>query len=71
MNPGTYTDLPPFLPQLQGVPSTIPVTGAQLGLILLLFGYACSMWKLLGQGSNPCHNSDPSHSSGNARSLTP
>ena len=28
-------------------------------------------WKFLGQGLNPCHSGDQSHSSDNARSLTP
>jgi len=28
------------------------------------------MWKFSGQGLNPHHSSDPSHQSGNARSLT-
>ena len=32
-----------------------------------IFGH---IWKFWGQGSNPCHSSDPRHSSDNARSLT-
>ena len=36
---------------------------------LFFFGPAWSMWKFLGQGSNPCHSSDLSHCSDNARSL--
>ena len=35
------------------------------------FGFTCSMWKSLGQGSNPDHSSYPSRSSDNASSLTP
>ena len=35
-----------------------------------IFGYACGMWKLLGQGSNPLYSSDPSCCSDNAESLT-
>ena len=38
--------------------------------ILFYFGYTHSMWKFLGQGSNPHHSSNPSHCLGNARSLT-
>ena len=34
------------------------------------FGHAQGMWKFPGQGLNPRHNSDLSHSSGNAGSLT-
>ena len=34
------------------------------------FGPACNMWKFLGQGSNACHSSDPSHCRDNTRSLT-
>ena len=33
------------------------------------FGCAPSMWKVLGQGLNLRHSSDPSHSSGNTGSL--
>ena len=36
----------------------------------LLFGHAHSIWKFLGQGPNPRHSSNQSHSSVNARSLT-
>ena len=35
-----------------------------------LGGHTHSMWKLLGQGSNPHQSSDPSHSSNNARFFT-
>ena len=34
------------------------------------FGIAQSMQKFLGQGLNPCHSSDQSHSSDNIGSLT-
>ena len=27
-----------------------------------VFGCTCGMWKFLGQGLNPYHSSDPSHS---------
>ena len=37
-------------------------------LSLFCFGHAYGTWKF--QGSNPCHSSDPSHFSDNARSLT-
>ena len=33
-------------------------------------GYACGLWKFPGQGSNPCHSSDPGCCSDNSRSLT-
>ena len=39
-------------------------------LFFFLLGHTHSMWKFLGQGSNPHHSSDQSHSSDNARSLT-
>ena len=32
---------------------------------LSFFGLTCGMWKFLGQGSNPSHSSDLSHSSDN------
>ena len=35
----------------------------------LFVGYTHSAQKFLGQGSNPCHSSDLSHSCGNAGSL--
>ena len=35
-----------------------------------LGGHGLRMWKFLGQGLNPCHNSNLSHCSDNARSLT-
>ena len=35
-----------------------------------LFGRASGMQKFLGQELNPCHSSDPSHSSDNLGSLT-
>ena len=38
--------------------------------IYLFFGHTHSVWKFLGQGSNSCHNSDPSQCSDTARSLT-
>ena len=41
-----------------------------LFIYLFIFGCTCGMWKFPGQGSNPYHNSDLSHSSDNARSLT-
>ena len=34
-----------------------------------LSGHACGRGKFLGQGWNPCHRNDPSHSSDNAGSL--
>ena len=34
------------------------------------FGHAHIMWKIPGQGENPCHRSDLSHCSDNIRSLT-
>ena len=34
------------------------------------FGHVCSTWKFQGQGSNPCHSSDPNHSSDNTEYLT-
>ena len=34
------------------------------------FGHTCSIWKFPGQGLNPCHSSNPSCYSENARSLT-
>ena len=40
---------------------------------IYIYSYIChaqSMRKFLGQGLNPCHSSNPSHSSDNARSLT-
>ena len=40
------------------------------GVCLFLFGHAYGMWKFLGQGSNPCHSSDPSHHSNSAGTLT-
>lgn len=36
-----------------------------------LIGCIQGMWKLLGQGSNLSHSSNPSHSGDNAGSLTP
>ena len=35
-----------------------------------LFGHTHGMWTFPGQGSNPCHNSNPSCCSDNAGSLT-
>ena len=43
--------------------------GGGAGGGLFLFGCVCSTWKFPGQGLNPCHSSDPSHCSDNARSL--
>jgi len=37
---------------------------------VFVFGYARCMWNILGQGSNPYHTSDLSHSSDDAGSLT-
>ena len=37
--------------------------------VLFCFGLAWDTWKFLGQGSNSCHSSNPSHRSDNARSL--
>ena len=39
--------------------------------LLYFFGHPCCMWKFLGQGSNPSHSSELSHSSDNTRSLIP
>ena len=36
----------------------------------IYFDHVHSIWKFLGQGSNPYHSSNPSHSSGNTKSLT-
>ena len=38
-------------------------------VFVFFFGHACDMQKFQGQGVNPCHSADPSHSSDNARSL--
>ena len=38
--------------------------------IFFFFGHTRGMQKFLGQGSNPCYSSDPSHSSHNAESST-
>ena len=38
-------------------------------LFLFFFGCTGSLWKFLGQGSNPCHSCSESHSSDNARFL--
>ena len=37
---------------------------------IIIIGCVHGMRKFLGQGSNLCHSSNPSHSSDNARSLT-
>ena len=39
-------------------------------LFCFFFGHVLCMWKFLSQRSNLCYNSNPSHCSGNARSLT-
>ena len=39
-------------------------------LFLFLFGCVHGMWRFPGQGLNPYHSTDPSHSSGSAGSLT-
>ena len=36
---------------------------------VVCFGHSCGMWKFPGQGSNPCHSSDPGLCTDNARSL--
>ena len=44
-----------------------------LGMIMnirIFFGHACDIWAFLGQGSKWSHNSNLSHSSNNAESLT-
>ena len=41
-----------------------------LFVCLFVFGIALGMWKFPGQGSNPCHRSNPSHCSDNTGSLT-
>ena len=38
--------------------------------LIIWGGCTCSMWNFLGQGSNPCYSSNPSHCSDSARSLT-
>ena len=38
--------------------------------LIFVFSHARGMQKFLGQGSSPCHNSNPSHSSENTRPLT-
>ena len=47
---------------------------SQFGIFFLsfffFFGLALGMWNFLGQELNPCHSSNPSHCSDNARSLT-
>ena len=45
-------------------------TAALFICFVLLSGYTHGMWKFLGQGSNPCPSSNPSHDSDNARSFT-
>ena len=37
---------------------------------ILFFGCACGTHKFQGQGLNPCHSSNQSHSSDNTSSLT-
>ena len=39
-------------------------------LASIFFHHARGMWKFSGQGSNPCHGSDPSHCGDNTRSLS-
>ena len=39
-------------------------------LALSFLGHSHSKWKFQGQGLNPCHRSNQSHSSDYARSLT-
>ena len=41
-----------------------------LSFFFFFFGHTCGMWKFLGQGSNLCHNSNPSCCIDNTRSLT-
>ena len=43
---------------------------ASLSWVKTFYGYIHTMQKFPGQGSNPCHNGDLSHSSDNAGSLT-
>lgn len=38
--------------------------------VFVCFGHSCSLQKILGQGSNLCRSSDPSHSRDDARFLT-
>ena len=40
-------------------------------VIFPLFGHTHDIWKFPGQGKNPHHSSNPSHSTDNAGSLTP
>ena len=58
---GTYPKVE--FPEYHRVPGVFSLFFVFLG------GHTCSMWKFLGQGSNPGHNSDPSCCSDN-RSLT-
>lgn len=44
---------------------------ARTGIFFFLIGCIQGKWKLLGQGSNLSHSSNPSHSGDNAGSLTP
>ena len=52
-----------------------PYTALSSKMILMIrhrlsfFFFTCIMWKFPGQGWDPCHSSDPSHWSDNARSL--
>ena len=41
-----------------------------LFFFFFFFGYACSMWKCPGQGSNPYHSSNLSQSSHNSECLS-
>ena len=46
------------------------VSGDAYQVVNWFFGYARGMWKVLGQGSNLCHRSNPSHCSDSAGFLT-
>ena len=39
-------------------------------LFCYVLGHARGLWKFPGQGLNPCHSSDPNHSSDHTGSLT-
>ena len=45
-------------------------SGGKKNMIFLPPPLTQGVWTFPGQGLNPCHSSDPSHCSDNARSLT-
>ena len=52
-----HADLIKFEPGQQGV------FEPKLPFLFVCFGCIHGMWTFLGPGSNPCHSSDPGHSS--------